>query len=75
MAKCDKCLRGTQISVTGVDPSNTLKIDIGGAVLYVMPAKDGGIKVEVNTQNLIDGDYAISSWNGERWSISTMKEK
>lgn len=30
MAKCVKCLRGARINVTGVNPKNTLKLDMGG---------------------------------------------
>jgi hypothetical protein len=73
MAKCDKCLRGTRVRTTGVNPANTtLKMEIGGAVLYVMPGANGKIDVTLNTQNLNDGDYAVCIWDGERWSITTM---
>lgn len=59
MAKCDKCLRGATIRTTGVNPKDaTLRMDLGGAVLYVSPRGDGGIEVMLNTQNLLDGDYA-----------------
>ncbi len=73
MAKCDKCLRGTHISTTGVNPPNrTLKMDIGGAVLYVIPGDNGKIEVNLNSQSLIDGDYAVCIWYGERWMVTTM---
>lgn len=40
--KCDRCLRGTRVRTTGVNPSNTtLRLDIGGAVLYVTPRLSG----------------------------------
>lgn len=68
--KCDNCLRGASLRTTGVNPKDaTLKIDIGGAVLYVMPGSDGEINVTLNTQNLIDGDYALAIWNGDTWII------
>jgi len=67
MAKCDKCLRGTKVSVTGVNPSNTLKIDMGGAVLYVTPCDNGKIDVAVNAKNLLDGEYVYAIWNKECW--------
>ncbi len=72
MAKCSKCLRGAKVSVTGVNPTNTLKMDMGGAVLYVMPQ---GTKIEVvlNSENLINGDYASATWDGERWIYATRK--
>lgn len=67
--KCDSCLRGARVATTGVNPSNTtLKIDIGGAVLYVMPL-NGEINVTLNAQNLLDGDYIVCIWNGEQWII------
>ena len=70
MAKCDKCLRGARISTTGVNPSNTtLKMDMGGEVLYVMPVAGGRIEVVLNSENLTDGDYTKSVWDGERWII------
>lgn len=71
MAKCNKCLRGAKLGVTGVNPSNTLKMDMGGAVLYVMPKVDGKIEVILNSQNLCEGDYAFANWDGEEWKIST----
>lgn len=40
MPKCDKCLRGAKASITGID-KKTLKLDIGGAVFYAWPSKDG----------------------------------
>lgn len=70
MAKCDKCLRGARISVTGVNPTNTLKMDMGGAVLYVMP-RGNKIEVILNSENLFDGDFASATWNGEKWFYAT----
>jgi hypothetical protein len=73
MAKCVKCLHGARISVTGVNPpSNTLKIDMGGAVLYVIPDEDG-IQVSINSESLVDGDYAFAIWDRERWIYATKK--
>ena len=69
-AKCDNCLRKAAISVTGVNPSNTLKIDIGGAILFVIPMPDGGIDIRMDSHNLIDGDYAVCEWDGEKWIIT-----
>jgi len=42
-------------------------MNMGGAVLYVMPGLNGEITVTLNTQNLIDGEYAVAIWNGEVW--------
>lgn len=68
--KCDKCLRGVKIRTTGTNPTNTtLKIDIGGAILYVSPHTDGKIDVALNAESLLDGDYAVCIWNGEEWII------
>ena len=69
MRKCDKCLIGAKISTTGVSPNNsTLKIDIGGAVIYIAP-QDNSIDVNVNSENLVDGDYKYCIWNGEKWVV------
>jgi|GEM_PF-2221732 len=65
--KCDNCLRGARFSITEVNPRTTLKMNMGGAVLYVMPGLNGEITVTLNTQNLIDGEYAVAIWNGEVW--------
>ena len=74
-AICTKCLHGARISTTGVSPRNTtLRMDMGGAVLYVMPKSDGSIEVSLDSQNLIDGDYAYCIWDDERWIISDMKD-
>lgn len=68
--KCDKCLKGAKVTTTGVNPHNTtLKLNIGGAVLYVTPRPDGEVDVTLNAENLIDGDYLACIWNGERWII------
>jgi len=72
MAKCNKCLRGARVSVTGVHPTNTLRMDMGGAVLYVMP-RGTEIEVVLNSENLTEGDYASATWDGERWIYTTGK--
>ena len=66
--KCDKCLRSARISTTGIT-KDTLKMDMGGAILYVMPREGGKIDVALNTENLLDGDYAYCTWDGEKWII------
>ena len=66
--KCDKCLRSVRISTTGIT-KDTLKMDMGGAILYVMPREGGKIDVALNIGNLLDGDYAYCTWNGEKWII------
>ncbi len=67
--KCDKCLKGSKASITGVAPNNTtLKLDMGGAVLYVMP-RGKTIDVVLNSESIIDGDYKACIWNGEEWII------
>lgn len=71
VAKCVKCLRGATVGVTGVNPSNTLKMNMGGACLYIMPKPGGGIEVSLNSENLSDGDYACASWDGEKWTYAT----
>lgn len=72
-SKCDKCIRGARVSITGATPHNTLKMDMGGAVLYVIPR---GIEIEValNTENLIDGNYTFAIWDGKQWLYTTSKE-
>lgn len=70
MKTCSKCLRGARIDTTGVNPSNTLKMDMGGAVLYVMPKPKGEIEIYLNSENLTDGDFAICLWNGVEWTIT-----
>lgn len=70
MIKCSRCLHGVKFATTGVEDPKKLKMDMGGAVLYVMPGKNGKIEVTLNTENLIDGDYAVANWNGERWTWS-----
>jgi hypothetical protein len=69
--KCDKCLRGVQTRTTGTNPKDvTLKMDMGGAVVYVLPPHtDGTIDVTLNAESLLDGDYAVCIWNGEEWII------
>lgn len=68
--KCDSCLRGAKATTTGVNPSNTtLRLDIGGAVIYVMPSQNGEINVSLNAQNLIDGEYIVCIWDGQQWII------
>jgi hypothetical protein len=44
--KCDKCLRGVQARTTGTNPKDvTLKMNMGGAIVYVTPHTDGTIDV------------------------------
>lgn len=43
--------------------------------MYVMPGANGQIDVTLNSQNLIDGDYAACVWDGERWIITTESGK
>lgn len=71
-AKCTNCLRGARLRITGVNPSNTLRMDMGGAVLYVMP-RGNKIEVVLNSENLIDGDYASATWDGEQWHYASGK--
>lgn len=68
--KCTKCLRGVKVRKTGVNPNDTtLKLDMGGAVLYVTPHANGSIDVTLNAESLLDGEYAVCIWNGEQWII------
>ena len=69
MAKCDKCLRGAKASITGAD-KKTLKLDIGGAVFYAWPSRDG-FEVSLNAKSLVDGDYIVAMWNGETWIVES----
>lgn len=71
MNKCNKCLKGAKLTTTGVDGGKTLKIDLGGAVIYIMP-KDGDIDVHVNSDNLLDGEFAVALWrrNDCKWIIT-----
>lgn len=69
--KCDNCLRGAQIKTTGTHPKDsTLKMDMGGAVLYVMPRPNGNIEVHLNSESL-DGEYSVCIWNGDGWIVSS----
>ncbi len=73
MAKCRKCLHGARISITGTN-KKTLKMDMGGAVLYLMPKSNGKMEVALNSENLSEGDYASATWDGEQWYYATGKE-
>ena len=73
-SKCTKCLRGARISITGTN-KKTLKMDMGGAVLYLMPKEDGKMEVALNSENLIDGDYAFATWTGEKWQVGCGNDK
>lgn len=74
MAKCDKCIRGARVCTTGVAPADrTLKIDLGGAVVYIVPGSDGTIDVTVNAESLINGDYVVSLWSDGRWIVTGKK--
>lgn len=69
--KCDNCLRAAKVRTTGTSPKDaTLKMDMGGAVLYVMPRRGGKIEVHLNSEAL-DGDYFLSIWDGDKWSITS----
>jgi hypothetical protein len=74
MAKCLKCLRGARISITGTD-KKTLRMDMGGAVLYLMPKSEGSMEVALNSESLIDGDYAFATWTGENWLVACGNDK
>ena len=74
MAKCTLCLRGAAPSITGID-RRTLKLDMGGAILFVVPRGDGKIDVCLNTENLMEGDYLTGGWDGARWTVTTRKGK
>lgn len=69
MAKCDKCLHGAKVSITGAD-KKTLKLDIGGAVFYAWPSRDG-FEISLNAKSLVDGDYIVALWNGEQWIVES----
>ena len=73
MAKCTKCLRGATIRTTGID-SKTLRMDMGGAVLYVIPCGEE-IEVVLNSESLVEGDYAAATWDGKQWFYATGKGK
>lgn len=74
MAKCNKCLRGARISITGTD-GRTLRMDMGGAVLYLMPKDDGSMEVALNSENLVEGDYAFATWSGNEWFVGCGNDK
>ena len=77
MAKCNKCLRGARIGTTGAGTASdrTLKMDMGGAVLYVIPKSDGTIDVYLNSENLSEGDFAYAKWDGKEWIYATNDPK
>jgi len=66
--KCRKCIKGARICLTGLD-KKTLRMDMGGAVLYLMPKDNGEMEVALNSENLIDGDYAYATWTGKEWIV------
>jgi hypothetical protein len=68
--KCRQCLHGATIGITGIT-RRTLKLNMGGAVLYITPGKDGEIEVTLNSENLVEGDYAVARWNDARWICNT----
>jgi len=72
--KCTKCLRGARISITGTN-KKTLKMDMGGAVLYLMPKDNGKMEVALNSENLTEGDYAFATWTGEEWQVGCGNDK
>jgi hypothetical protein len=72
--KCRKCLKGARIRITGLD-KNTLCMDMGGAVLYLMPKENGKMEVALNSENLIDGDYAFATWTGNKWQVGCGNSK
>jgi len=69
MSKCKKCLHSAKLKITGLN-SKTLKIDIGGVNIYIMPQSNENIDVSVNSENLVEGDYFYAIWNKENWIIS-----
>ena len=74
MAKCNKCLRGARISLTGTN-KKTLRMDMGGAVLYLMPQGKDKMEIALNSENLFEGDYAFATWTGEEWFVGCGKDK
>ena len=74
VAKCRKCLRGARIDITGTD-KRTLCMDMGGAVLYLMPKEDGKMEVALNSENLNDGDFAVATWTGDKWLVGCGNSK
>lgn len=63
MAKCYKCLRGSRLNVRGVNPQTTLEMDIGGALLFVMPKENGKIEVHLIGANGLDARVKITDEN------------
>jgi hypothetical protein len=72
--ECRKCLKGARISITGLD-RNTLRMDMGGAVLYLMPKDNGEMEVALNSENLLEGDYALATWTGKEWLVGCGNSK
>jgi hypothetical protein len=68
MSKCNKCLRTAKSSITGIN-KKTLKIDMGGAVIYITPGVDGNINVSLNAESLVDGNYLYCIYDGNSWII------
>ncbi len=66
--KCDFCLRKAEAGTTGVT-GDTLQIDMGGAVFYVIPLPNGKIDVDLNAESLVQGNYLSCRWTGEKWII------
>ena len=48
----------------------TLKLEIGGTVLYARPSADG-FEISLNAKSPVDGDYIVARWNGERWIVES----
>jgi hypothetical protein len=72
--KCRKCLKGASIKITGLE-RNTLCMNMGGAVLYLMPKEDGKMEVSLNSENLVEGDYAFATWTGSEWLVECGNSK
>lgn len=74
MAKCNRCLKGARVSITGTD-KKTLKLDMGGAVLYLMPKESGRMEMALNSESLTEGDYAFATWSGSEWFVGCGNNK
>jgi hypothetical protein len=72
--KCRKCLKGARISITGTN-KKTLRMDMGGAVLYLMPKDNGKMEAALNSENLTEGDFAFATWTGEEWLVGCGNDK
>lgn len=44
-------------------------------MMYLTPKENGEMDVALNSENLIDGDYAFATWTGNKWLVACGNSK